>query len=98
MRKFIISITNNNIIRYVKSIYGNRLGFYCSTTKYKEKAKIWRSKKTCQNAIIRILKYGDPTIRGLMSGINTFEVLEITDIKDLRYIKLKKLNTKKNNL
>lgn len=95
-RKFIISIKINNIIKYIKSIYGNRLGYYYSLTNFKEKAKVWKSQKTCENAIIKILKYGDPIIkRNLMSiGINDikFEALEITDIKELRNIKLKKLS------
>jgi len=93
-RKFIIKVSIDNLKSYyIKKIYRNSIGYwYIRTTKI-EKSKIWKFKKNCQNTIDRIQKNIDTTkLKNFKDDI--LEIIEITDNKTLRNIKLKKLNKK----
>lgn len=91
-RKFIIQVfyeNENNLIGYISKVHKLKTGYFYMTTLYYKKSKVWKSQKTCQNAINRIEKTIDPTKSTLLS--RKLKVLEITDNQTLRNIKLKKL-------
>lgn len=90
-RKFIIKVTpiDNTIVKkYIKYIIKNFLGYSLQTTLKKEKAHIWSYKKSCEKIIKKIKTEADPT--KIHMSYN-YEIIEITDQKIIRKIKLKKL-------
>ena len=90
-RQFVIKVYSNSKYEYcIKNIYGNRLGYSFSLTIDKEKLKIWTIKKNCEKAIDKIKNYLNPNKTILQKY--TFEIVEITDKRVLRSLKLKKLN------
>jgi hypothetical protein len=96
-RQFIIKVSSEEIKfdTYIKSIYGNRIGYWYNMTLKKKKAKVWTKKKSCQNAIDKLTNLLDPTKQLLKT--HSLEEIEITDNITLRLIKLKKLNKKNEN-
>ncbi len=89
-RQFVIKVYSNLKYEYcIKNIYGNRLGYSFSLTINKESIKIWTIKKNCEKALEKLEKYLDPNKTNLVKY--TFEIVEITDKKVLRSLKLKKL-------
>lgn len=89
-RQFVIKVYSNNKYEYcIKNIYGNGLGYSFSLTINKEKIKIWTIKKNCEKAIEKLENYLDPNKTNLHKY--KFEMIEITDNKVLRSLKLKKL-------
>ena len=90
-RKFVIKVSfeNRKLITYISKIHKLSSGYFYSTTKDTGIAKVWKLRKTCQNAIDRITKNIDPTKPWMKT--RKLEVLEITDNQTLRNIKLKKL-------
>lgn len=90
-RQFVIKVYSNLKYEYcIKNIYGSRLGYSFSLTIEKDKIKIWTIKKNCEKAIEKIERYLDPEKIKLKKY--TFEIVEITDKRVLRSLKLKKLN------
>jgi hypothetical protein len=91
-RTFIIEIVENLISNkkmYVWLIFKNILGYFYLKTYNIEKAKQWKYKKNCEKIIDRLYLYVDPTKKSLKA--NKYQMVEITDKKILRYIKLKKI-------
>jgi hypothetical protein len=92
-RKFIVELLKNGKSHgFIKYVYKNSIGVFYEITFKKEKAKIWRYKKNCQKSIDIIEKFLDPTKKSLKKY--KYNIIEITESKELRKIKLKKLNKK----
>lgn len=79
---------------YIKEIYKTSIGYFCLRTNKVENAKKWKYKKNCENRLIIFLNNLDPTKDHLK--LYKFEIIEVTDNKILRSIKLKKLNKNEN--
>lgn len=99
-RKFIIKVTSDKIRfdTYIKKVYGNRVGYWYTLTTNKKKAKVWSLRGSCLNSIDRLSKLLDPTKQLLKT--HTLEEIEITDkntLRNIKLIKLKKLNKKNEN-
>lgn len=95
-RKYIIKTTSlvpTALDGYIKYTFKNFLGYSFLKTRKIEKAHIWTYKKTCEKYISRLTNELDPTKINI-KGRYKFELVEITDNTILRYIKLKKLNSK----
>lgn len=92
-RKFIIEvIKNDKVYGYIKYIYKNNIGTFYEITFKKEKAKFWKYKKNCEKYLLNIKDNLDPTKKSLKKY--TYNIIEVTDDKILRKIKLEKLNKK----
>jgi len=95
-RKFIIQIISPtdkyyNVNSYIKKVIKNSIGFYYMHTHILENAKVWRYKKTCENSINLFIKNFDATKIENINDYN-FQIIEMTDNKTLRRIKLNKIN------
>lgn len=90
-RKFIIKIISQryNTDLYVKKVTSNFIGYYFSSCKNIKNAKTWKYRKSCEKNIKLITEKLDPTKPNLKNL--KFEIIEITELKILRNIKLKKL-------
>jgi hypothetical protein len=93
-RQFIIEIYENEILHsYLKKVVKNSVGYYYMRTVNPKRAKVWKFRKNCENAINRINNYLDPTKSHIKRY--TLKVSEVTDNQILRGIKLKKLEKKR---
>jgi hypothetical protein len=85
-RKFIIKIfLPDNSYKFLHNVRNTSLGYSKLKTKYIEKAKVWKYKKSCEKIVVKLIQYpyrNEKTI---------YEIVEITDIQILRKIKLQKL-------
>ena len=92
-RKFIIKVIKSETeYGYIKYIYENSIGYFYQMTHKIENAKFWKYEKNCRNNIEKIQEKLDPTKKNLKKY--SYDILEITDDKILRKIKLEKLNKK----
>ena len=91
-RLFIIEIEEPK--SYIKEIYKTSMGYFCIKTRKIINAKKWKYKKNCDNSLLNFLKNLDPTKDYLKNY--KFKIIEITDTKILRNLKLKKLNKNEN--
>ncbi|MCK9415556.1 hypothetical protein M0Q97_02725 [Candidatus Dojkabacteria bacterium] len=91
-RLFVIKTIDEskNINEYVKNFTSNFTGYFFTRTKNIKKAHQWKYKKSCENAITLLTTKLNPTKLGLKNY--KFEIVEITDIRILRKIKLKQIN------
>jgi hypothetical protein len=97
-REFVIQIFENDVFtgRYVYHARKKYLGYEYDSTPFLKGpynptmvyAQIWKDKKKCDKACVRMMNYLEPWSR---LKIYTLKTLEITPIKILRSIKLKKL-------
>lgn len=95
-RLFVIKAIDEskNINEYIKNYTSNFTGYFFTKTKNVQKAQQWKYKKSCENVIILLTTNLNPTKLGLKNY--KFEIVEITDIRILRKIKLKKINKLRN--
>jgi hypothetical protein len=92
-RKFIIKlIDNNKEYGYVKDIFKSSIGFFYEITFKIENAKIWKYRKNCQSSIKSLENHLDPTKKKLKKY--KYDIIDITDNRVLRSIKLNKINKK----
>ena len=95
-RKFIIRVDSTPpsqmFVGFVKKIYKNNIGYYCTLTWEEDNSQTWKYKKSCENKIKALKNNLDPTKYKLTSY--NYEIMEITNKTILRNIKLKKLNKK----
>ena len=91
-RLFVIKAIDEskNINEYIKNFTSNFTGYFFTRTRNIQKAQQWKYKKSCENAIILLTTNLNPTKLGLKNY--KFEIVEITDIRILRKIKLKLIN------
>jgi len=95
-RKYIIKVTPlvpTVKEGYIKYTFKNFLGYSFLKTRKIEKAHVWIYKKSCEKYTYRLTNELDPTKINI-KGKYKFELIEITNNTILRYIKLKKLNSK----
>jgi len=95
-RKFLIQITDKenypDTFIYVHKIIKGSIGYFCTITRIKEGAKIFKYRRNCEKNIYKLQHLKDPTKKRLNRYI--YETIEVTDNQTLRNIKLKKLNKK----
>lgn len=91
-RLFIIKTIDEskNINEYIKNFTSNFTGYFFTSTRNIQKAQQWKYKKNCENVIKLLTTKLNPTKLSLKNY--KFEIIEITDIRILRKIKLKKIN------
>lgn len=91
-RLFVIKAIDEskNINEYIKNFTSNFIGYFFIKTKNIEKAQKWKYKKNCENVITLLTTKFNPTKFDLKNY--KFEIVEITDIRILRKIKLKRIN------
>ena len=92
-RKFIIKLKSTEspdlIDSYVKDIFRNSIGVFFEVTRIIENAKEWKYKRNCEKSINLLETKLDSTKLKLKQY--NFQLLEITDNKILRNIKLSKI-------
>jgi len=94
-RKFIIKLLyDDKEYGYIKDIFKNSIGFFYEITLKVENAKIWKYKKNCESSIKILEDHLDPTKMKLKKY--TYKVIDITDNRVLRTIKLNKINKNEN--
>jgi len=93
-RSFVIAVNNTS---YIVENNKNEYGYFYFRTNILKNAKIWKYKKTCDNIIENILINPD-TSKKYINKKNELSVLEITDKKILRFLKLKKINKNYGNI
>jgi hypothetical protein len=87
-RKFIIKIfLPDNSYKFLHNVRNTSLGYSKLKTKYIEKAKVWKYKKSCEKIVVKLIQYPYRNEK----TIYEYEIVEITDIQILRKIKLQKL-------
>lgn len=86
-RKFTIKVSNNNF--YVREIYKNAEGYFCIITKNIEHAKKWGYKKSCEKNLNKLKYELDPRKKKFKTY--KLSIIEVTDLKLLRYIKILKM-------
>ena len=86
-RLFIIEIEEPK--SYIKEIYKTSMGYFCIRTSKIKNAKKWKYKKNCESSLYNFSNNLDPT---KILKHYKFKIIEITDSKILRTLKLKKIN------
>lgn len=96
-RLFIIKAIDEstNVDEYIKKFTSNFSGYFFTKTKNIKNAQQWKYKKNCERVIILLTTQLNPTKYDLKK-YKTFEILEVTDIRTLRKLKLKRINKLRN--
>lgn len=89
-RTFVIAVENGS---YIINSYKNESGYFYLRTRKINHAKTWRYKKSCENVILDIMKFPDPSKKYI--SLLSLSIMETTDNKILRYMKLKYINRTK---
>lgn len=92
-RKFIINVNNlgklyPNDTLYISNVNKNACGYFFILSKFKERAKIWHYKKSCDNIIAKLTTNRNPL---RVDKKTTYKIIEITELVELRRLKLNKL-------
>lgn len=95
-RDFIIKLSSvsGNTLGYIKTFNKTSLGYIHTITLKINKANVWKYKKCCEKALQSLINNPDPTKNKFYIENFKFDIIEITDVKKLRKLKLDRLKKK----